>query len=120
MSPFSIIKCSFCLLPEHTNGNGDYTSSLLGILVMQDVHLGLLVALLPALAGQKGMAPSRSNAGVVHNILNGLEKENDSGNLGLTMIAKQFLPLTGLKQSPDQLSETSRFLCSASNSFFYY
>ena len=65
---------------------------------MQDVHLGLLVALLPALAGQKGMAPSRSNAGVVHNILNGLEKENDSGNLGLTMIAKQFLPLTGLKK----------------------
>ena len=79
MSLFS--RCNFCLLPEHTNGNGDYTSSLLGILVMQDVHLGLLVALLPAIAGQKGMAPSKGNTGVVHNILNGLEKESDSGNL---------------------------------------
>ena len=49
---------------------------------MQDVHLGLLVALLPAIAGQKGVAPSKGNTGVVHNILNGLEKESDSGNLG--------------------------------------
>ena len=114
MSPLS--KCSFCLLPEHTNGNGDYTSSLLGILVMQDVHLGLLVALLPAIAGRKGMAPSKGNTGVVHNILNGLEKESDSGNLGfLIVIAKLFLPITGLEKSPVQLLGTSRFHCMASN-----
>ena len=111
-----VLKCSFCLLPEHTNGNGDYTSSLLGILVMQDVHLGLLVALLPAIAGQKSVAPSKGNTGVVHNILNGLERESDSGNLGfLTVIAKLFLPITGLQKSSVRLSGTSRFHCWASN-----
>lgn len=77
---------------------------------MQDVHLGLLVALLPAIAGQKGVAPSKGNTGVVHNILNGLEKESDSGNLGfLTVVAKLFLPITGLQKSSVQLSGTSRF-----------
>lgn len=50
-------------LTEHTNGDGDYTSSLLGILVMQDVHLGLLVALLPALAGRRGAASAKVNSG---------------------------------------------------------
>ena len=114
MSPLS--KYSFCLLSEHTNGNGDYTSSLLGILVMQDVHLGLLVALLPAIAGRKGVAPSKGNTGVVHNILNGLENESDSGNLGfLIVIAKLFLPITGLEKSPVQLLGTSRFHCMTSN-----
>lgn len=114
MSPLS--KYSFCLLSEHTNGNGDYTSSLLGILVMQDVHLGLLVALLPAIAGRKGVAPSKGNTGVVHNILNGLENESDSGNLGfLIVIAKLFLPITGLEKSPVRLLGTSRFHYMASN-----
>ena len=75
---------------------------------MQDVHLGLLVALLPAIAGQKGVAPSKGSTGVVHNILNGLEKESDSGNLGfLTVIAKLFFPITGLQKSSVQLSGTS-------------
>ena len=66
---------------------------------MQDVHLGLLVALLPAIAGRKDVAPSKGNTGVVHNILNGLENESDSGNLVfLIVIAKLFLPITGLEK----------------------
>ncbi|XP_073255813.1 transmembrane and coiled-coil domain-containing protein 3-like [Porites lutea] len=83
---------------EHTNGNGDYTSSLLGILVMQDVHLGLLVALLPAIAGRKGVAPSKGNTGVVHNILNGLENESDSAEFicTLRMLFEVALSFAGL------------------------
>lgn len=69
-----------CLSTEHTNGDGDYTSSLLGILVMQDVHLGLLVALLPALAGRRGVAQGKGSSGVVHGFLNGLDSANNSGN----------------------------------------
>lgn len=61
---------------EHTNGDGDYTSSLLGILVMQDVHLGLLVALLPALAGHGKSANTKASTSAVHNIISG----HDSGN----------------------------------------
>lgn len=61
---------------EHTNGDGDYTSSLLGILVMQDVHLGLLVALLPALAGRRGVAPAKANSGAVHSLLSGHDNAN--------------------------------------------
>ena len=64
---------------EHTNGDGDYTSSLLGILVMQDVHLGLLVALLPALAGQKNVALAKKNSGAVHVILTGHDNADDTG-----------------------------------------
>ena len=63
---------------EHTNGDGDYTSSLLGILVMQDVHLGLLVALLPALAGRKSAAPVKANSGAVHGVLGGHDDANNS------------------------------------------
>lgn len=69
---------------EHTNGDGDYTSSLLGILVMQDVHLGLLVALLPALAGRKNVAPAKVNSGAVHGILSGHDNANDSGTKYVT------------------------------------
>ena len=77
-------RSSFCLAlyflsTEHTNGDGDYTSSLLGILVMQDVHLGLLVALLPALAGRRGVAPGRANSGAVHSFLSGHDNSNSSG-----------------------------------------
>ena len=64
---------------EHSNGDGDYTSSLLGILVMQDVHLGLLVALLPALAGHNGATSARANTGAVHNIISGHDNANNSG-----------------------------------------
>lgn len=70
---------------EHANGDGDYTSSLLGILVMQDVHLGLLVALLPALAGHRGGAPAKSNNGVVHGILNGLDNGSGSDEFTSTL-----------------------------------
>ena len=35
---------------------------------MQDIHLGLLIAVLPALAGHKGVAPHRSK---VHELLHG-------------------------------------------------
>ena len=69
-----------CLSTEHTNGDGDYTSSLLGILVMQDVHLGLLVALLPALAGRTGVAQGKGSSGVVQGILNGLNSGDNTGN----------------------------------------
>ena len=72
------------LSTEHTNGDGDYTSSLLGILVMQDVHLGLLVALLPALAGRKNVASAKANSGAVHGILSGHDNANDSGTKYLT------------------------------------
>ena len=68
------------LSTEHTNGDGDYTSSLLGILVMQDVHLGLLVALLPALAGGRGVTQGKGSSGVVHGFLNGLDSSDNSGN----------------------------------------
>lgn len=71
---------------EHTNGDGDYTSSLLGILVMQDVHLGLLVALLPGLAGQRNVAKAKGNsASVVHGILNGLDQRVDTDELTSTL-----------------------------------
>ena len=68
----------FSTLTEHTNGDGDYTSSLLGILVMQDVHLGLLVALLPALAGRKSAALAKANSGAVHGVLGGHDDANTS------------------------------------------
>ena len=45
---------------------------------MQDVHLGLLVALLPALAGRKGAAPAKANSGVVHGMLGGHDNANNS------------------------------------------
>lgn len=71
---------------EHTNGNGDYTSSLLGILVMQDVHLGLLVALLPGLAGRRNVAQAKGNsASIVHGILNGLDSAAYSDELTSTL-----------------------------------
>ena len=76
------MNCTVLLLflsIEHTNGDGDYTSSLLGILVMQDVHLGLLVALLPTLAGQKNVGLAKKNTGAVHAILSGHDNANDSG-----------------------------------------
>ncbi|XP_048588748.1 transmembrane and coiled-coil domain-containing protein 3 [Nematostella vectensis] len=66
---------------EHTNGNHEYSSSLLGILVMQDVHLGLLVAILPALAGRKGSSPVKPNHGIMHNILHGKDHSNVTGVL---------------------------------------
>ena len=81
------LNCTVLLLflsTEHTNGDGDYTSSLLGILVMQDVHLGLLVALLPALAGQKNVALAKKNSGAVRVILTGHDNANDSGTTYLT------------------------------------
>ena len=80
---FTILFVSYYdgdLLTEHSNGDGDYTSSLLGILVMQDVQLGLLVALLPALAGRRGATPPKGNSGVVHGILNGFDNGNHSGS----------------------------------------
>ena len=47
---------------------------------MQDVHLGLLVALLPGLAGQRNVAKAKGNsASVVHGILNGLDQRVDTG-----------------------------------------
>lgn len=45
---------------------------------MQDVHLGLLVALLPALAGRKSGAPAKANSGVVHGVLGGHDDANTS------------------------------------------
>ncbi|KXJ26172.1 transmembrane and coiled-coil domain-containing protein 3 [Exaiptasia diaphana] len=57
---------------EHTNGNHDYSSSLLGILVMQDVYLGLIVAILPALSGHIITTPSsKVQHGIVHHIIHG-------------------------------------------------
>ena len=44
---------------------------------MQDVHLGLLVALLPALAGRKNVAPAKAISG-------GHDSANDSGTKYLT------------------------------------
>lgn len=83
---------------EHTNGDGDYTSSLLGILVMQDVHLGLLVALLPALAGQKNVALAKKNSGAVHVILSGHDNANDSDEFvnTLWMLLEVILSFIGL------------------------
>ena len=46
---------------------------------MQDVHLGLLVALLPALAGQRAAASVKGGSGVVQGILNGLDNSSASG-----------------------------------------
>ena len=46
---------------------------------MQDVHLGLLVALLPALAGRRGVAQGKGSSGVVHGFLNGLDSGDSSG-----------------------------------------
>ena len=46
---------------------------------MQDVHLGLLVAFLPALAGRTGAAASKANSGAVHSIISGQDNANDSG-----------------------------------------
>lgn len=43
---------------------------------MQDVHLGLLVALLPALAGRRGVAPAKANSGAVHSLLSGHDNAN--------------------------------------------
>jgi len=85
--PSHNLNCTVLLLflpTEHTNGDGDYTSSLLGILVMQDVHLGLLVALLPALAGRKNVAPAKVNSGAVYGILSGHDNANDSGTKYVT------------------------------------
>lgn len=45
---------------------------------MQDVHLGLLVALLPALAGHGKSANTKASTIAVHNIISG----HDSGNSG--------------------------------------
>ena len=45
---------------------------------MQDVHLGLLVALLPALAGHGKSANTKASTSAVHNIISG----HDSGNSG--------------------------------------
>ena len=64
---------------EHTNGDGDYTSSLLGVLVMQDVHLGLLVALLPALAGQTSSGQGKTNSGMMFGILQTFDRANNTG-----------------------------------------
>ena len=76
-----LTSCLFLWI-EHTNGDGDYTSSLLGILVMQDVHLGVLVALLPGLAGHRNVAKAKGNsASMVHGILNGLDHTSYSGIL---------------------------------------
>lgn len=46
---------------------------------MQDVHLGLLVALLPALAGQRAAASVKGGSGVVQGILSGLDNGSASG-----------------------------------------
>ena len=49
---------------------------------MQDVHLGLLVALLPGLAGRKNVAQAKGNsASMVHGILSGLDSAAYSGIL---------------------------------------
>ena len=40
----------YCIIPG--NSYADYGTVLIGILVMQDVLLGVLIALLPTLAGQ--------------------------------------------------------------------
>ena len=57
---------------------------------MQDVHLGLLVALLPALAGQKNVALAKKNSGAVHVILSGHDNANDSGGLLQVQLQKSF------------------------------
>lgn len=46
---------------------------------MQDVHLGLLVALLPALAGRRGVAPAKANSGAVHSLLGGHDNASNPG-----------------------------------------
>ena len=57
---------------DHTNGD-DYASPLLGILVMQDVHLGFLIAILPALAGHHGTRSARViKSGLVHDLFHGI------------------------------------------------
>jgi len=64
---------------EHTNGNYDYSSSLLGILVMQDVYLGLIVAILPALSGHIGATPSgKVHKGLVHHMIHGNKTTPDT------------------------------------------
>lgn len=90
---------------EHTNGDGDYTSSLLGILVMQDVHLGLLVALLHALAGHGKSANAKTSIGAVHNIISG----HDHGNSG--KIIRPVFPLkNSFKGEINVLSLSVQFL----------
>jgi hypothetical protein len=57
---------------DHTNGD-DYAGPLLGILIMQDVHLGFLIAILPALAGHHGTRSARViKSGLVHDLLHGI------------------------------------------------
>ena len=90
---------------EHTNGDGDYTSSLLGILVMQDVHLGLLVALLPALAGHGKSPNAKASTGAVHNIISG----RDHGNSG-KIIRLVFLLKNSFKVEINVLSLSVEFL----------
>lgn len=61
-----------CLLLDHTNGD-DYAGPLLGILIMQDVHLGFLIAILPALAGHHGTRSARViKSGLIHDMLHGI------------------------------------------------
>ena len=63
---------NMCLLVDHTNGD-DYAGPLLGILIMQDVHLGFLIAILPALAGHHGTRSARViKSGLIHDMLHGI------------------------------------------------
>ncbi|XP_046852042.1 transmembrane and coiled-coil domain-containing protein 3-like isoform X2 [Xenia sp. Carnegie-2017] len=69
----------------HTNGD-DYASPLLGILVMQDVHMGFLIAILPALAGHHGTRSARViKTGLVHNLLHGIRHSEEALPIGWLM-----------------------------------
>lgn len=67
---------------HHTNGD-DYASPLLGILVMQDVHLGFLIAILPALAGHHGTRSARViKSGLVHDLFHGIRHSEETLPIG--------------------------------------
>ncbi|XP_028413313.1 transmembrane and coiled-coil domain-containing protein 3-like isoform X2 [Dendronephthya gigantea] len=71
---------------HHTNGD-DYAGPLLGILIMQDVHLGFLIAILPALAGHHGTRSARViKSGLVHDLLHGIRHSEETVPAGWLMI----------------------------------
>lgn len=69
---YMCVSQSYLFCTDHTNGD-DYAGPLLGILVMQDVHLGFLIAILPALAGHHGTRSARIiKSGLIHDVLHGI------------------------------------------------
>ncbi|CAB4006005.1 transmembrane and coiled-coil domain-containing 3-like, partial [Paramuricea clavata] len=74
----------------HTNGD-DYAGPLLGILIMQDVHLGFLIAILPALAGHHGTRSARViKSGLIHDLVHGIRHSEETLPAGWLMFELMF------------------------------